>query len=472
MSHAHLVVGPVGAGKSTFAAQLCRHHRASVLNLDEWMAALFSPDRPVTRRLPWYAARVGRCVDQIAELADTILGAGSDVVLEVGLLRAEERASFFGRLDARAHAFTLYVLDAPEAARRARVAKRNVEQGSTFVMTVSPDGFDLANHAWEPLAEVETEGRDVVWLDSSRPIAVPTAAVRPQWSRADPGNASHPPLVISDPAQGVLTCVTTDDIDEATATAYGATVARHVTRMDQRTEPWFALLDASHKSFVSLAAQRAFSGGQLAAFDGANIAGCAVVSTQWAFDHPPRPGMTMFRERIPAWQHCGGEGAMWPAVALLAGSTGAGKTTIAHWALATHAAIPFSIDDWLARLFGDDKPVDASFDWYMERIGRVEALLMVLGAQLLAAGACITLDLGLSTRAHRAKFSAWAKSVGATSWIVYADADPDERWQRVQQRNEDRGATWRLDVTRGMFDFMESRFEPPTEQEGRVIWMS
>ena len=44
----HLVIGPVGAGKSTYVRQLVQQHpRAVPLNLDDWMATLFSPDRPV-----------------------------------------------------------------------------------------------------------------------------------------------------------------------------------------------------------------------------------------------------------------------------------------------------------------------------------------------------------------------------------------------------------------------------------------
>ncbi|MDQ3263265.1 MAG: ATP-binding protein [Myxococcota bacterium] len=40
MAHLHLIVGPVGAGKSTFARQLSRQQSSVRLSLDEWMAQL------------------------------------------------------------------------------------------------------------------------------------------------------------------------------------------------------------------------------------------------------------------------------------------------------------------------------------------------------------------------------------------------------------------------------------------------
>ena len=38
-----LVIGPVGAGKSTFSRQLCAEHHALALNLDAWMARTDDP---------------------------------------------------------------------------------------------------------------------------------------------------------------------------------------------------------------------------------------------------------------------------------------------------------------------------------------------------------------------------------------------------------------------------------------------
>lgn len=166
MAHLHLVLGPVGAGKSTFALRLCREHRAVRMNLDEWMAQLFGPDRPPGGSLAWYIERTHRCLEQIWRQAVRTVEAGTDVVLELGLILRRDREHFFARVDAAGHALTVYVLDASRETRRRRVQRRNEEQGATFSMHVPPEFFELASDRWEPLDEVECEGRDVRFLST------------------------------------------------------------------------------------------------------------------------------------------------------------------------------------------------------------------------------------------------------------------------------------------------------------------
>ncbi|MBO6937792.1 MAG: ATP-binding protein [Deltaproteobacteria bacterium] len=163
MARVHLVLGPVGAGKSTYVAKLVREHEAVPLNLDEWMAVLFRPDRPdgPSERMAWYGERVERCLEQIWRVTFGVLASGTDAVLEVGLIRREQRAAFFGRVDAEALDLTLHALDAPREVRRARVEQRNRERGATFAMEVPPAIFELASDLWEPLTDAETDGRDV-----------------------------------------------------------------------------------------------------------------------------------------------------------------------------------------------------------------------------------------------------------------------------------------------------------------------
>jgi uncharacterized glyoxalase superfamily protein PhnB/predicted kinase len=91
----HLVLGPVGAGKSTFARQLAQQRSALRLTLDDWMTTLFSPDRPQTGLFEWYAPRARRCVEQIWKVALQLTARGEEVVLELGLLRREQREDFY-----------------------------------------------------------------------------------------------------------------------------------------------------------------------------------------------------------------------------------------------------------------------------------------------------------------------------------------------------------------------------------------
>jgi predicted kinase len=155
------LLGPVGSGKSALARQLAEEERALRLTLDEWMTRLFSPDRPETGIMEWYVDRAARCVEQIIVVASAVLALGTDVILELGLLRRVEREAFYRRIDAARHDMSVYVLDAPREVRRERVDARNRDRGATFTMIVPPAIFELASDLWEPVERDELEGRDV-----------------------------------------------------------------------------------------------------------------------------------------------------------------------------------------------------------------------------------------------------------------------------------------------------------------------
>src|SRR5579859_6807812 len=140
MARIHLVEGPVGAGKSTFVAQLRKQHAAPGLILDSWFVRLFSPDRPVEGLMKWYIERKERCMAQIWAAALEVLDAGHDVVLELGLVERASRERFYSLVQDAGYELTIYALDAPREVRRERVRKRNQEKGATYAMDV-PEVF-------------------------------------------------------------------------------------------------------------------------------------------------------------------------------------------------------------------------------------------------------------------------------------------------------------------------------------------
>lgn len=162
MATVRLLVGPVGAGKTTLAIRLAARHAAIRHDLDAWMARLYGEDpRPEADRVGWYRARVARCVAQILHDAIQALDAGVDVVLEVGLVRRAERRAVIERLELTGHAVVVYVVDAPRATRRARVEARNRDRGPTWSMDVPPPFFELASDLWEPLDAEERAAHEV-----------------------------------------------------------------------------------------------------------------------------------------------------------------------------------------------------------------------------------------------------------------------------------------------------------------------
>lgn len=145
-----LIEGPVGAGKSTFAAKLSLERHAVHLNLDEWMVTLFQKDRPEQEFMAWYGERKQRCIEQIWLVAQGLLDAGVDAVLELGLVQPAAREAFYSSARAIDCTLQVIVLEADKDVRRARVQARNADTSpnSTRRMVVSDEIFELANGAW------------------------------------------------------------------------------------------------------------------------------------------------------------------------------------------------------------------------------------------------------------------------------------------------------------------------------------
>jgi len=165
----HLVVGPVAAGKSTFALRLAREQGAVLMNLDEWMAQLFHDEaRPESGIMAWYVERTARCIEQIWRMTERLVAVGTSVVLEIGLIQRADRERLYERVEASGFALTIYVLDGSRELRRERVKQRNREQGETFSMVVPAHIFELASDLWEPLDATECSGRDVRFIEGDR----------------------------------------------------------------------------------------------------------------------------------------------------------------------------------------------------------------------------------------------------------------------------------------------------------------
>ncbi|MEQ9503358.1 MAG: ATP-binding protein [Deltaproteobacteria bacterium] len=165
----HLVIGPVGAGKSTYAKKIAERNHAVRLTLDAWMARLYGDDERPADRVGWYLERVERCLAQIQEVAAQVLAVGRPVVLEVGLVQREARERFYGWVDAHAFDLSVYVIDAPRDVRRARVLARNEEKGETFSVVVPPEFFEIASDAWQPPDDQEQADRTMAFVHTADP---------------------------------------------------------------------------------------------------------------------------------------------------------------------------------------------------------------------------------------------------------------------------------------------------------------
>ncbi len=158
----HLLIGPVGAGKTTYALRKAASSPSVVLDLDSWMVRLFGADpRPREDVMDWYLERRDRCRALIWDVALDVLRCGSDVYLELGLIAAVEREAFYAKASAEGLSWGIYLLDAPRVVRRERVEQRNRAAGPT-TQIVPSEFFERASDAWQAPSETERASWQII----------------------------------------------------------------------------------------------------------------------------------------------------------------------------------------------------------------------------------------------------------------------------------------------------------------------
>lgn len=158
----HLIVGPVGAGKSTFARGLVARQSGVFLDLDAWMVRLYGRDpRPSENVMAWYLERRERVRELLWDTTLEILAANTDVFLELGLVARTEREAFYEKARDEDLSVTVYCVDAPRDVRRQRVAQRNGSD-EKHVQVVPMEFFELASDAWEPPSDAERRSVSMV----------------------------------------------------------------------------------------------------------------------------------------------------------------------------------------------------------------------------------------------------------------------------------------------------------------------
>jgi predicted kinase len=152
---------------------------------------------------------------------------------------------------------------------------------------------------------------------------------------------------------------------------------------------------------------------------------------------------------------------------MVCGSTGAGKTTYAVRLCERISGVQFSIDAWMNQLFWMDTPQPLDPAWSLERVRRCNRQIWETARQVASAGIACVLDLGFGRAEQRREVADTARAAGLSAQLHFIDVPAEERWRRVQARNAEKGATYQLgfDVTREMFEFVESLWEAPSDQE-------
>jgi predicted kinase len=160
-----------------------------------------------------------------------------------------------------------------------------------------------------------------------------------------------------------------------------------------------------------------------------------------------------------------------PTLHVIFGPSGAGKTTYAMAFARREKVVPFVLDQWLANLFAPDMPDPIEYEWMIERVQRVEQQIWSTAAGCLAAGTSVILDIGLMTRADRARVREIAEGAELPIQWHFVTASAETRRARVAERNVVKGENFAIEVRPEHFDFIEGVFEAPepSELEGAII---
>jgi predicted kinase len=141
---------------------------------------------------------------------------------------------------------------------------------------------------------------------------------------------------------------------------------------------------------------------------------------------------------------------------LTCGLPGSGKTTLARRLAVERDAHRFTKDEWVLALGGD--LYDDDFR------DRVEAQLIELAFELLAAGRSCILDFGLWSRKERDALRVRARAQGVRVELHVVDLEPDELLRRIDTRYADAPHTT-AEISAEQLDEWASSFERPDEAE-------
>ncbi len=149
-----------------------------------------------------------------------------------------------------------------------------------------------------------------------------------------------------------------------------------------------------------------------------------------------------------------------------AGRVASGKTTAARRLAADRTMVMICEDEWLARLFDGA----ASLEEYLQRRGRVRAVVEAQVPQILRAGTSVVFDFGGNTPGDRAWVKSLADAASATHVLHVLEVDESVCRQRLRHRNDTQphGVYWGP-VSEQLFEQVNRYFQLPQPDEGLTV---
>lgn len=147
---------------------------------------------------------------------------------------------------------------------------------------------------------------------------------------------------------------------------------------------------------------------------------------------------------------------------MIHGYLGSGKTTLARRLEQELPAIRFTHDEWMARFYGIDPPVEHFADYS----SRVSARIDSLWPRCLRLGLDVVLDLNFWTRRDRDAARMTAQSLGAAVRLYRLTCPDEVAWRRIERRNASLDGS-SLFIARNTFEVLSAAFEPLDPDEER-----
>lgn len=116
-------------------------------------------------------------------------------------------------------------------------------------------------------------------------------------------------------------------------------------------------------------------------------------------------------------------------------------------------------------LFSSDRPAGDFVPWYIQRKERLLALIWSHSRRILASGTDVILELGLIQQQSRVAFCRQVQDEGFELVVYVLDAPLEERRDRVQRRNAEKGSTFAMVVPDDVFEMASKLWEAPDEVE-------
>jgi predicted kinase len=155
---AHIVVGFIGSGKTTFARRLEKEAGAVRFTKDEWMVRLFG-NTPPGDTFEEYDKKMASLA---TDMALKCLQAGINVIIDEGFWAKEQRDAIRERVQSVGAIPVMYYLSVPFEVMKARTLRRTREP-PVDSYTINEESF---NHYWQFLQPPE-EGEEYTLIEEA-----------------------------------------------------------------------------------------------------------------------------------------------------------------------------------------------------------------------------------------------------------------------------------------------------------------